>query len=566
MSALTQMPAREITVFKDGTALVLHQGQMPTDASGNVLMDCLPSPVFGTFWPFVEQKDVKLSAVTAGQRRVAVERTPLSIQELIEANPGASVVLTETPGSNAQAPLSYPATIIGLTERSSKELEATAPPNSGELLPQKGGVVLLKTAEGTKAVKLEKIQDVTFKNPPKNALANKEFRNLLTLKLDWGDRKPGPTVETGLMYLQRGIRWIPEYKVTIDGHGKATVKLQATLLNEIGDMKDVTCHLVVGVPTFQFKDKLDPMALQENLVQLSHYFQQPGATGSNNLSNLTNGFSNSIMTQTAAMADIPQRVEMAPEAVGADQVEDLHIFTVKHVTLKKGERMVIPVVEFTVPYRDIFALDIPFAPPVEVWQEFNNQQQADIARALAAPKMIHKIRLENKSEHPLTTAPALIMNDNQVLGQGLMTYTPKGASSDLPVTTAVDVQVKKTDNETQRMPNATTWGKQSYTRVDVSGTVTLTNYRAQAVDLEVVRHVLGNITGAEQDGKIEMVNVLEDFSYEPLDGDTHPFWWRWWNWPNWWSHFNGVGRITWKQNLEAGKSIELKYAWHYFWR
>ena len=138
LSALAKMPVREVTIFKDGNALVLHQGAMPTDATGNILMDRLPSPVFGTFWPFVTAKDVKLTAVTAGQRRVAVERTPLSIQELIEANHGAQVTITETPASTTQTPLSYQATIIGITARSSTELEAAAPPDTGDLLPEKG--------------------------------------------------------------------------------------------------------------------------------------------------------------------------------------------------------------------------------------------------------------------------------------------------------------------------------------------------------------------------------------------------------------------------------------------
>jgi len=557
LSALAQMPVKEITVFKDGNAFVLHQGRMPTDANGNVLMDYLPSPVLGTFWPFVVEKDVKLSAVTAGQRRVAVERTPLSIQELIEANPGAMVMVTETPASNVQQPLSYPATIIGLTERSSKELEASAPPNSGDLLPQKGSIVMLKTADGIKAVKLERIQDVTFKEPPKNACSNVEFRNLLTLRLDWKNRKQEGSAEIGLMYLQRGIRWIPEYKISIDGQGNATVKLQATLLNELTDMDDVTCHLVVGVPTFQFKDTVDPMALQQSQARLSQYFREQGATSGQMLSN-------AIMTQAPRMNEAPPQANLGPEVAGMDQVQDLHVFTVKHVTLKKGERMVVPVAESKVPYRDIYVLDIPFAPPVHVWQQFNSQQQSELARLLSAPKVMHKIRLKNTSDSPFTTAPALIVSDNQVLGQGLMTYTPKGGSSDLAVTTAVDIQVKKTENEIQRIPNAIKWDGDNYMRLDLSGTVTLTNYRNQAVDLEVVRHVLGNITEAGQDGKIEMVNVLEDSSYEPTDDNTP--WRKWWNWPSWWSHFNGIGRITWKQQLEAGKSIELKYAWHYYWR
>ena len=159
------------------------------------------------------------------------------------------------------------------------------------------------------------------------------------------------------------------------------------------------------------------------------------------------------------------------------------------------------------------------------------------------------------------------MREDRLLGQGLMTYTAKGAATDLPITAAVDIQVKKTDTETKRTPNAVTWDGNNYARIDLAGTVSLTNYRGKPVDLEIVRHVLGNIDAAEQDGKIEMVNVFEDSSFAPGGGaGLHPYWWTWWNWPNWWSRFNGVGRITWKLTLEPGKTESLKYSWHYFWR
>jgi hypothetical protein len=45
-----------------------------------------------------------------------------------------------------------------------------------------------------------------------------------------------------------------------------------------------------------------------------------------------------------------------------------------------------------------------------------------------------------------------------------------------------------------------------------------------------------------------------------------PSWWGWYSWPSWWHQLNGVGRITWKIDLAAGKSVDLGYTWHYFWR
>src|SRR5262245_5943359 len=262
LSALARMPVKEVTVFKDGHAFVLHEGAMPTDSSGNVVMDYLPAPVLGTFWAYAADSKSKLSSVIAGQRRVLVERTALRLAEMLEANPGAEVLVTEKPLLADKTPLSYSATVVGIPRRSAQELEATSPPNSGDKLPVKAEVILLKTPEGTKVVPLDRIQDVTFKNQMKPMVGEEEFRNLLTLKFDWANRRPETTANIGLVYLQKGLRWIPSYRVTLDASGNASVKLQAVLINELSDLQNVTMNLVIGVPSFAFKETLDPMALQ----------------------------------------------------------------------------------------------------------------------------------------------------------------------------------------------------------------------------------------------------------------------------------------------------------------
>src|ERR1700692_3797327 len=77
LSALARMPVKEVTIFKDGHAFVLHEGKMPTDTAGNVALDHLPTPVIGTFWPFSSDKKAKLTSVVAAKRRVLVEQTAL---------------------------------------------------------------------------------------------------------------------------------------------------------------------------------------------------------------------------------------------------------------------------------------------------------------------------------------------------------------------------------------------------------------------------------------------------------------------------------------------------------
>src|SRR5262249_50736105 len=241
LSALARMPVKEVTIFKDGHAFVVHQGAMPTDAHGAVLMDYLPTPVLGTFWPFSADSSARLMSVSSSRQKVMVQRTALTIRELIESNPGSDAVITEVNGAK------YSARIIGVPARSADEIAAVSPPGSGESLPEKSGLLLLKTAEGGKVTPMDRIQDITFATDPKPKLANEEFRNLLTLKLDWGEREPRRSAEVGLMYLQRGIRWIPGYKISIEAEDKAKVKLDATLVNDMVDLEEVTANLVIGV-------------------------------------------------------------------------------------------------------------------------------------------------------------------------------------------------------------------------------------------------------------------------------------------------------------------------------
>jgi hypothetical protein len=407
-------------------------------------------------------------------------------------------------------------------------------------------------------VPFDRIQDVTFTGAYRKSVAQEEFRNLLTLKMDWGGGKPQNQADVGLVYLQRGIRWIPSYKVTIDGKGKAMVRLQATLINELADLEEVTAHLVVGVPSFDFKDTTDPMSLQQTVAQLSQYFRPNTQTGY--------AFSNAVMSQTA-MPTIPSRVaepaagrtlDLGPEVAESGKNEDLFVFTMEHISIRKGERMVVNIGEFAVKYRDVFTLDVPLAPPAELLRNVDGTRQAELARMVNASKVLHKVRLFNSTPYPFTTAPALILENERLLAQGMMTYAAPGGAEDLNLTDAVDIRFTKEDNETKRTPNAESWQGEPYGRVDVAGRITLMSFRKDAVEVEVTRSMFGRVDSSDHNGHETMVNILEDTgSYS---------WWSWFSWPWWWQRFNGVGRITWTVKLEPQTPLDLRYTWHYYWR
>ncbi|MGV3722937.1 MAG: hypothetical protein ACO1SX_18720 [Actinomycetota bacterium] len=598
-AAPTRLPVREITVFKDGHAFVLHQGRLPVTEQGTVLLDHLPSPVLGTSWPYSGDKNAKLASVTASPREVTIQRPATSVADLLLANPGAQVELTKTDGKTLRGQ------ILAVPLPDSKPLAPTQQPGveggfgGGGLGGFGGGMggggfgfgfpqpqsqtLLLKTADGVLALPLGLVQSVTFKGDYKRRVEARELRNLLTLKLD----KPAATektAEVGLFYLQQGIRWIPNYRVDIDGKGTATIELQATLINEMVDLENVTANLVIGVPTFFFKDTPDPISLQQTFPRLSRYFQPDSQTAF--------AFSNAIMSQGGfggmagggglgggggrfcgseaesgeetgkAMGADPCQAPPALDAVAGDKNEDLFVFTARNVSLKKGQTMVLPISRATMPYRDVYALEIGFAPPREVSGNVPQAQQAELARLLRTPRAQHRLRLQNNAAVPLTTAPALVVSGQRVLAQSMMAYAPPGGVTDLTLTTASDIQVRKTDRETMRAPRPAGFPSGEPLRVEMEGTISLNNLRGAAVDLEVARHLLGNVDSVTGDGKAERLSIFEDES-EPA-GELRPSWWRYYSWPTWWFHRNSVSKITWKVRLEPGQPVELGYKWHYF--
>lgn len=553
-STLRRLPIQEVTVFKDGHTLLLHEGTLPSDDAGRIHLDQLPSPVLGTFWPYVRGEGAQLASVTASQQMVVVQRTALTQRELLEANAGARVSLRF--GSER---------VEGIIEvvpvRTSEELLATGGPHQGTPpAAEKGSLLLVRTTQGLRVLPIDSISDVTFLDEPKLKTSLQEPRHVLTLQLNRDGDDPSAMANVGMMYLQRGIRWIPNYRITLAAQGTAQVELQATLLNELADLSGVTAHLVIGVPSFYFKETRDPLALG-SVPSLSQYFQEPSQTAY--------ALSNAMMTQVARMGE--HRIVQQPAAVdaGADlgpelqgqQQEDLFIFTIENVSLRKGERMVVPVARYELPYEDLFTLRLPMVPPMEIRRHFNTQQQAELAQLFHQPKVKHSIRLTNRSQHPLTTAPALIVKDGHVLGQGMMTYAGPGSRTDLEITTAVDIAAHKSEEELNRMAAAAKWGDQTFDQLNVSGTISLTNFRREKVTVEVERLVLGTADEAEG-GQIRRLNARDEFWSEA----GYPYWWSWYSWPHWWHHLNGISRITWKVELEPGKSKELTYQWHYLWR
>ncbi|MCP4642525.1 MAG: DUF4139 domain-containing protein [bacterium] len=542
------LPIVELTVFKDGHAFVVHEGDVPTTESGDVVLDGLPNPVLGTFWPACLDDRATLVSVVSGTDTVQKDQAVADLPSLLRANVGRKVVVTDHNGEV------IPGTIV---EAGSGEAESGAQ----QAAPPTGDLLLLRTDEGLMALSMSRVRDVRFPGEHSLTHPKDEERHRLTLRLDWGGRTPAKSVRIGLVYVQFGFRWIPGYRVDLDGEGLATVELEGTLINELATLHDATVHLVVGVPNITFAGKADPMGLQQAAAAVSRALLTQGDPAGAGM--MLNTFSNSIMTQTRMSESVrpvsQPALDLGPDvqSQGTETGADLFVFDVPNVSLRKHERMVVPIAQYEMDYADVHRLVIPPLPPMELRAHFDSNLQARYAQALRAPKVVHVARLHNTSAHPLTTAPALVLRDGMLIGQTLMAYTSQGGYADVELTKAINIQVQPEDTVSKRGPESIARHGTRFERVHMRSTIDLTNFRRDPVTVEVVRYTFGTVEDAGE-GTASTLSLLEAHS-----GSFQVDWEAFRHVP-WWHHINDVGRIVWTVELKPGKSRTLEYDWGYF--
>jgi len=520
------LAVKELTAFKDGHAYVVREAALLAEANGRVMLDELPIPVLGTFWPYATGGASVISA-KAGKKDVKVKLSATTLLQIAKANVGKMVSLD-----------------VGKDEVMAGRLVAIpARKNDATIL-------LLRTKSGTRAVPLRRVRDLLVLGEYDDVIEEEQVRNRIELRVNGG----GENAKVGVIYVQKGFRWIPSYHIEIDGSGKAQVKMQATMVNDLIDLDGATVNLVVGVPKFAFAGMQDPIALQNGTPQVAT------ARGYNESALFNNALSNSLMTQTAGYAPQNQNTASDPKIEQGEASEDLYVFPVSNVTLKKGERMIVPITSFEVPYRDVYRFDSAMAPPMEHRRNLQDQRVIELARQLAAPKVRHVLRIENKSDMPFTTAPALVFSKGRILAQGHMKYTSRGATTDLVINTAIDVRVEAEEHESNRENNVRLNGDK-YNRIELTGSIKLVNAKSVPVEIEVVRRVLGHVDETDHDGTHQQLDLVQAWS-----DSSRPAWWSWWSWPYWWFHHNGFGECRWNVTLKPGQKIELGAKWHYFWR
>lgn len=436
------------SLFKNGFAMVRREIAVN---SGGVSLTEIPQAALGTFW-VASTRNVKVKELISTQEEIKSTYQAGSLDQLLALNLGKNLKLTTVN--------------LGVV--------------SGTLMSIHGEHLLVSTAEGTIAMPRGEIRLVSFAEKVTTGGETKSLRRALNFKTE-GEGK------LILFGLERGLSWTPGYAIDISDKKTLNLTAKATVSNDLGELSNVELRFVTGVPNVPWASIIEPLLSPQSVDTFTNMLKSVGEADANFNRRDMRGqsFGNQAPADFAGAFD--------PSQAGGEQNEDLFFYKQPNVSLKVADRALYILFESKSEYEHLYTCDVPDT-------VVNNRQYVGLPEG--PTDVWHKLKFKNKAGQPLTTGPATIYQNNQVMGQDTLNYTAAGADSTLKMSKAMDVRVDATEEEVDRkrdhlkLRNGT-----YYDLVTIKGTVQIQNMKPAEVELQLSKAITGEFLGGTDGAK-----------------------------------------------------------------
>ena len=536
-AGIARPEVKTVALFKNGLGFFTTRTTLPDTAT--VVLGQLPVPAYGTFWASWPE-GVKVTGIISSMEETEETVNATNLIQLLHLNAGRratfQVILRESVKSVS-------GTIIGMSDEK-KGVKAPNPYFMEERRPSRSGYVpppafssatfvLVKTDEGTLALNMGLIQEVNFGGEgPITTSTNTRRRPSIRVEL----AEPAAGKDLWLTFLAKGITWQPSYQIDITDPEKARLSARALVINEVTDLDGVRLELITGYPNIKFGEILSPVAMSENLAGFLK------ALSSGRTENRLGGSRGRVMTQQALMPNVSMYDESAPTPAYSASTEgtvseDLFLYPVKDVTLKKGETAYLPLFTEEMPYRHIYIWKIPDF----LDKHDRYQPREDLPDGKMAEEVWHSARIKNTLDFPLTTAAAEFVKEGHFVGQDICYYTAPGTKTTIRINRAMNVLAEQAEFEVERQRNAATFYSSHYDLVKVTGELKLRSRLDRAVTVEITKELSGEINAHSPEAKI--VKTAKGLK-----------------------QVNPVHRLTWEIELGSGEAMKVEYSYEVYVR
>lgn len=509
---------KSIAAFKNGLGYFVREGEARL-SDGWATYDGIPPAALGTFWVGSNKPGVTIERLVASEEEVVKPVPAISISEMLSANVGKDVVL-QLGDKTVRGKL------IAAPEDRKPAADQPPPQNRpyGYVQPPSptpSSIIVVDGADGTTVINKSEIKWVSFPSSANPNYDSKDKVKRLRFKVNGGGDKAPVTIG----YLQKGVTWSPAYLVELIDDAKARITMQGLLANDVEDIDGADVYFVVGYPNFITSDIVSPLALTQSVDDFITSLTTPPQrrTSYDNYGGQVADYAFqrvSIMgwtsTVNAPMSSSSFGYPAGTGMPGAPE-EDLFLYQVKNVSLKKGERAYYTVFSAETPYEHAYEWTIPDTSNVQA-SGYVQDQRSD-SRPVPQDQVWHVLRLTNTSPYPWTTAPAMSMSGGRPLADDSLDYTAKGTKTNLRVTVATDV--KATKSEVEKSRERTQADPYTFSKITSDGKLTVKNLKTKPITMTIKRTLTGDVTTIGQGGKVvksseglKAVNPTSELTWE----------------------------------------------------
>ena len=530
-AATVDTQVTRVALFKNGLAFFSREGALP-DRPGEIEIGPLPAASHGTFW-LGWSPQAQITNLSSREVEVAEGRLALTIPELLKANVGKRVRL--------EFASEHRAALEGLL-KSFPEAADREPMNPYMAEPIRPdlpapGLLIVETAGGTVAIHPSSVDRIVFLEEAQTTVADEVMRVAISGTLAKRVRNGAVSVH----YLAKGMTWAPSYTIDVTDPAKAKLTAKACIINEIEDMEGVAVDLITGFPYMEFGSIVSPLAKKEDLAGFLNALSSGASAGrrerrgaavtSQVMSNIAGPAGPAGAAGAAGALPMPDYATAASgEAVG-----DLFFYPVENVVLKRGATGYYPLFTESVDYEHIYQWDIPDY--LDAWYYYRyggrdeDREQSQI--------VWHSLRLENSTQMPWTTAPAMTTEDGRLLGQATLTYTPPDEKVMVKITQALAVRAAHEELEVSNEVSAIRFRGYKFDRLTTETTLTVRSHFKEPVTLHITKVMTGTLKSSSIEPEVKKLAM-------PIH--SH------WTW-----HLNPHSKLTWEVELKPDEELTITY-------
>lgn len=457
VSAQNALSSKKVTIYKNGTALIVNEG-VANIKNGNVVLPLPERTIYGAYW-IGSSKDNSIRNLAFRMDTLKKSKRCETVQDYLAANIGKQATIFFTASNQIDKSLS--GTILDFNQQTN--------------------MVKIKTDKGSSWLKASHVYQVEFKDTENNTFMADSLKRMIVLQPE----KTAISIALQEFYLQSGMNWIPSYFLKLKDSKSARLEMKATIENGGEAINNAEVELVVGAPQLAFGLKADPMTYDYLTNEGPQAFAGRSGNGQ---------YMYKAVRAEATAAVFDGAFEQTFDTEG-EKTGDLYFYKIGKIVLAKNSKGNFPIFAKELEYKDKYECTIP-----DYVNFFNSRYAGNEENKY---DVFHSLEIKNTSGVPLTSAPIMVLNEKeQFLAQDNMAYTPAGANADVRLSKAVDIVTKSQEEELSRNDNFKKIGKSSYGKAVLKGTITVENFQAVATTVNITKNLTGEVNKQSDGGVV----------------------------------------------------------------